>query len=177
MTHTERTKNQSCLHAHLDAERRHDMDATLATLHPECVFEDMPLGMRWDGRGGARQHYDMWWSAFGATPERGALHWVDDDFVIGESAFVGRHVGVFAGVQPTDRPVRLPFVVFVRFRDGLLSGERFLSDLSGLLRELGRPPVQIGVPGREVRGNTNAPTIAVVERAADLIRADRGSVQ
>jgi predicted ester cyclase len=52
---------------------------------------------------------------------------------------VGRHVGPFACLPPTGRPMRLPFVVFVRFRDGLLAGERIVYDLNGLPRQLGQP--------------------------------------
>ena len=134
--------NQECLAAHLAAERRHDMAATLATLHPECHFVDEPLSWSLDGREGARRHYELWWTAFGADLEPGIVHWVDDDLAIGEAAFVGRHVGSFAGLEPTGRPVRVPFVVFVRFRDGLLAGERFVYDLNGLLRQLGQPAFQ-----------------------------------
>jgi predicted ester cyclase len=134
-----RRTNETCLRAHLAAENRHDMDATLATLHRECVFIDEPLGLELIGHDGAREHYTMWWSAFGNSVEGHGLHWVDDDLVIGEGAFVGRHTGPFAGIAPTGADVSLPFVVFVRFRDGLLAGERFVYDLNGLLRQLGQP--------------------------------------
>jgi hypothetical protein len=33
--------------------------------------------------------------------------------------------------------LRLPFVVFVGFRDGLIASERFVYDLNGLLAQLG----------------------------------------
>lgn len=134
-----RQANATCLQAHLLAETRHDMTSTLDTLHPSCVFIDEPLGLRLEGREGAREHYAMWWSGFGATLDAGRLHWVADDLVIGEATFVGRHDGPFAGIAPTGRPLRLPFVVFVGFRDGLLAGERFVYDLNGLLRQLGQP--------------------------------------
>ena len=77
----------------------------------------------------------------GALDRRGrsGLNWVDDDLVIGEAAFVGRHVGSFAGISPTGVSIALPFVVFTRFRSGLLTGERFVYDLNGLLRQLGQP--------------------------------------
>jgi predicted ester cyclase len=127
-----------------DAEYRHDMDATLATLHPECVFVDQLLDLRLTGRDGARRPYRMWWSAFGNTVEGGELHWVRDDLVIGEARFAGRHVGKFAGIPPTGEPISLPLVVFVKFRDGLLAAERFVSDLNGLLRQLGRPSFEVG---------------------------------
>jgi hypothetical protein len=131
--------NRDCLAVHLAAEVRHDMAATLSTLHPDCVFLDGPLGLRFEGREGARRHYELWWSAFGVTLDGGRLHWVNDDLVIGEASFVGSHVGPFAGIEPTGRDIRLPFVVFVDFREGLLVGERFVYDLNGLLAQLGQP--------------------------------------
>lgn len=134
-----RQTNEACLRAHLSAEGRHDMAGTLATLHPECVFLDEPLGLRFTGREGARRHYEIWWNGFGVTLDGGLLHWVDENLVIGDSTFVGRHDGQFAGLAPTGRALRLPFVVFVSFRDGLLAGERFVYDLNGLLRQLGQP--------------------------------------
>lgn len=136
---TDRTTNEACLAAHLAAEGRHNMDATLATLHPACVFVDHPLGMHLVGRDGARRHYELWWSAFGTTLDHGRTHWADDNVVVGEAEFVGRHIGRFAGLEPTGQHIRLPFVMFVEFRDGLLAGERFVYDLNGLLRQLGEP--------------------------------------
>jgi hypothetical protein len=40
-----REQNAACLASDLAAERDLDMDATLATLHPACVFVDEPLGL------------------------------------------------------------------------------------------------------------------------------------
>jgi steroid delta-isomerase-like uncharacterized protein len=134
-----RARNEECLRAHLAAENAHDMDATLATLHPDCVFLDEPIGRRYEGRDGAYEYYVSWWSAFGNTIERGELHWPRDDLAIGDAAFVGRHVGTFAGIEATGAPMRLPFVVFVEFREGLIVGETFVYDLNGLLRQLGQP--------------------------------------
>ncbi len=128
--------NVVCLRAHLRAEGQHDMDGTLATLHPECRFNDEPMGMAYSGLEGARTYYRTWWDAFGVTLDGGELHWVRDDLVIGDSVFVGCHVGRFAGVAPTGREIRLPFVVFVTFREGLLASERFVYDSATLLRQL-----------------------------------------
>jgi predicted ester cyclase len=139
-----RAANQACLAAHLAAERHHDMTATLATLHPDCLFVDEPLRLQLTGHDGARRHYHLWWSAFAAVPETGELHWVDDDLAVGRSAFSGSHAGAFAGLAATGRPVRVPFVVFVRFRDGLLAGEHFTYDLNGLLLQIGAPAFDPG---------------------------------
>lgn len=136
--------NIAALLQHVLAENQHDLSATLATVHPECVFIDQPLGMRYEGHGGATEHYQMWWSAFGNTTERGgAVYWVEDDHLIADSAFVGIHRGGFLGIAATGRSFRLPFVVFVTFRDGLLLSERFVYDLNGLLDQLGQPSFRV----------------------------------
>jgi len=134
-----REDNERTVATHLAAENCHDLEATLATLHPDCVFVDEPLGLRLEGREGAARHYRLWWNAFANTLDGGALHWVGDDLLIGDSAFVGRHRGDFLGIAPTDAEIRLPFVVFVGFRDGLVASERFVYDLNGLLAQLKRP--------------------------------------
>jgi len=134
-----RNDNQRVLAEHLAAENRHDLEATLATVHPDCVFVDEPLGLRLLGRRGAGRHYRLWWDAFSNTLEGGDLHWVSDDLLIGDSAFVGTHRGEFGGIAPTGRRIRLPFVVFVGFRDGLIASERFVYDLNGLLAQIRQP--------------------------------------
>ncbi|MBL8571904.1 MAG: ester cyclase [Phreatobacter sp.] len=132
-------ENGACLARHLEAEGRHDMAVTLATLHPDCVFEDRPIGMTLHGREGARRHYELWWNAFGVVTEEGRLHWVRDDLAIGEAWFAGVHRGEFLRIPPTGRTIRFPFTVVVSFRDGLLAGERFTYDLNDILRQIGQP--------------------------------------
>jgi steroid delta-isomerase-like uncharacterized protein len=127
------------LRTHIGAELQHDMEATLDTLHPECVFEDVPLEWRLEGREGARQHYAFWWGAFGVKPDvaKGRQFWAGEDTLIAESAFIGTHRGSFLGFAPTGKEIYLPFIVTVSFRDGKMSGERFMYDLNTLLRQIG----------------------------------------
>ncbi|WP_300297484.1 ester cyclase [Ferrovibrio sp.] len=133
--------NRLMLQRHLAAENAHDMAATLATIHPDCVFRDMATGQVFPGLAGAERHYRQWWDAFGNVVERSALggaHWIDEETYVAEPQYVGRHVGPFLGLAPTGRGFTLPFVVFVRFRDGLFVEERFYYDLATLLRQLGQ---------------------------------------
>tara|TARA_R110002033_G_scaffold167009_2_gene205945 strand:- start:56 stop:487 length:432 start_codon:yes stop_codon:yes gene_type:complete len=140
---TIRETNEACLLRHMKAEAEHDMANTLATIHPEALFEDQPIGLVLNGREATARHYDLWWSAFGIQTDGGKLHWVNDDFVIGDAWFVGTHVGPFLGIEPTGRDVRFPFTVYVRFKDGLLSGERFFYDLNMIMAQLGQPSVPL----------------------------------
>lgn len=129
--------NLACLKLHLAAEGRHDMEATLATLHEDCIFEDRPVQLHLRGREQARRHYGLWWSAFEVGIADGALYWTAQDRLIAKAAYVGIHCGPFLGIAPTGREIRLPFVVEVGFRDQLLASEAFTYDLNDLLRQLG----------------------------------------
>ena len=140
---TTRSINEDCLMRHMQAEDAHDLAGTLATVHPEALFEDAPVGLRLEGRAAAARHYELWWQAFGVRTENGRLYWVKDDLAIGEAEFVGVHKGSFLGIPPTGLPVRFRFTVVVRFRDGLLSGERFSYDLNDILRQIGYPAFDV----------------------------------
>jgi SnoaL-like polyketide cyclase len=131
--------NQACLLMHMKAEAAHDIEGTLATIHSDAIFEDQPVGLKLNGRSEVAKHYRLWWNAFAVQTDGGALHWVNDDFVIGESYFVGNHVGPFLGIEPTGKPIRFPFTVYVRFKDGLLLSERFFYDLNTVMKQIGQP--------------------------------------
>jgi hypothetical protein len=64
--------HKELLKRHLMAENSHDLEATLATLHPECIFRDHATGQVWHGRDGAADHYRQWWNSFDVAVTRGA---------------------------------------------------------------------------------------------------------
>jgi steroid delta-isomerase-like uncharacterized protein len=129
---------------HLVAENGQDLPGTLATLHPDCHFEDLATGQAWRGHDGAAAHYRQWWTTFDVTVRRGAGQracWTDDGAYMAESTWHGRHVGRFLGIEPTGRTIVQPFVVVLTFKDGLMLGERFQYDLASLLRQIGADPI------------------------------------
>lgn len=130
-------RNREVLRRHVAAESAFDMQATLATLSEDCLFEDMPSGVRYKGHDAVRGYYTLWWDAFGNVPEGRVQHPVSKDVLIAETRFVGRHRGPYKGIAPTGRPIDLPVAIFVTFRDGLMHGERFYYDEATLLRQIG----------------------------------------
>ena len=129
---------------HLVAENAQDLPGTLATLHPECGFEDLATGQVWLGHNGAAAHYRQWWTTFDVTVKRGAGQrggWLEDGAYIAEATWHGRHVGRFLGIEPTGRPIVQPFVVSLSFKEGLMLSERFHYDLASLLRQIGADPL------------------------------------
>ena len=127
------------LRTHMKAENAHQMEETLATLTPDCLFEDMALGQIFQGHAGAREYYQTWWDAFSTTAHPEHVYYTDQDFAIAEVHFHGTHTGSFLGIEPTGREVDIPIAIFVTFREGLMVGERMYWDVATLLRQIGVP--------------------------------------
>jgi hypothetical protein len=92
---------------HSIAEERRDIDGLIATLAPECVYELVGTGLRWEGHDGARAFYAELFAAF---PDNSfAL----TDIVIGPQGVFeavvleATHAGAFARARP-DWPARPP---------------------------------------------------------------------
>lgn len=125
------------LRTHMQAENAHQIKETLATLTPDCLFEDMALGQVFQGHAGAREYYQTWWDAFSTTAHPERVYFTDQDFAVAEVRFQGTHTGSFLGIEPTGRHVDIPTAIFVTFRDGLMAGERMYWDVASMLRQLG----------------------------------------
>ena len=147
-------QHATLLRMHLEAENAHDLDGTLATLHPGCVFEDHATGQVWKERDGAAAHYRQWWTTFDVTVGRAANQsagWISDATYGAEATWSGSHIGEFLGVQPGGKAITLPFFVVVSFRDGLMDAERFYYDLASLMRQIG-PEVVSPIAALAFRG-------------------------
>jgi predicted ester cyclase len=96
---------------HSMAEDRRDIDGLVATLAPDCVYEIVGTGLRWEGHAGARAFYAELFAAF--PDNQFAL----TDIVIGPQGVFeavvlqATHTGPFAGLEPTGRKVRLELAI------------------------------------------------------------------
>ena len=115
---------------HSLAEDARDIEGLVATLSPDCVYEIVPTGQRWEGHEGARAFYT---ELFGAFPDnRFAL----TDIVVGpqgvfEAAeLTGTNLGPWAGVAPSGLPVSLGVLILFPWEpaSGLFGGERIWFD-------------------------------------------------
>jgi predicted ester cyclase len=121
---------------HSIAEDRRDIDGLVATLAPDCLYEIVGTGLRWDGHAGARAFYTELFAAF--PDNRFAL----DDIVIGPQGVFeavtleATHVGPFAGLAPTGARVRLELAILFPWdpTSERFAGERIFID-RGTLRE------------------------------------------
>ena len=119
---------------HSIAEDRRDIDGLIATLAPDCIYEIVGAGLRWEGHAGARAFYTELFAAF--PDNRFALA----DVVIGPQGVFeavvleATHVGAFAGLEPSGRRVRLELAILFPWNPAAqrFSGEQIFIDRTAL---------------------------------------------
>jgi steroid delta-isomerase-like uncharacterized protein len=121
----------------------HDIDGFTSVLADDVVFQ-APGEMSGEGKAACAGFFAAWFSAFpDAHVEVHALH-VTGDIAVEEGTFTGTHGGVLhspAGdIPPTGRPVAVPYVQVLRFRDGQHASFNLMYDRLLMLEQLGLIP-------------------------------------
>jgi predicted ester cyclase len=119
---------------HSKAEDSRNLDGLIATLSPDCVYEIVTTGQRWEGHEGARHFYA---SFLGAFPD---VKFNLTDIVIGpqgvfEAAeMTGTQLGPWNGTAPTGKAVRTHVLIFFPWNpaSGKFSGEKIWVDARAL---------------------------------------------
>lgn len=134
-----RTRRERAVHAHLDAENSHDVEATVTTFH-HPRYEVAPLGVVSDGPAAVRE---LATGLFRGFPDLrihcDKLHHADDAVIV-EGKLDGTHAGPWAGVEATGRRMDVKFVAIFDFDDDRLMCEKVFFDLATMLRQLGKLP-------------------------------------
>ncbi len=97
----------------------------------DVVFTHMTSGEKTIGREAARQmlHY-IYHIAFDARAEiKNTI--VTENAAVLEADFIGKHIGEFAGLQPTNKEVNVPLCIVYDLENGLIKQARvyFLMDI------------------------------------------------
>ncbi len=124
---------------HSLAEDRRDLAGLIATLTPDCLYEVVPTGQRWQGHAGARAFYE---SFLGAFPD---VKFNLIDIVIGPQGVIevaeltGTHRGEWAGMAPTGQAVQLQVIIYFPWDPGAekFAGERIWFDRAALPSPVG----------------------------------------
>ena len=104
---------------------------------PQFTSHDWP-----EGATGPKAFRDYYAAIRSAVPD--ARYEVDDliaegDRVVVRWRLLGTHRGSFAGIEPTGRPITLKGIAIYRVAGGKLIERWVVSDLHGLLQEIGVP--------------------------------------
>jgi len=126
--------NKAMLERHFAAEWGGDIDATMATIHPDNPWQRIPaIGVEVIGFDAVRDYY---LARFGSWPGPAMSHFdrttVTDTCIIVEGTLRITPKGSFAGRQAGGRLLVAPTVIVVDCRDGLILGETVYADGAAL---------------------------------------------
>jgi steroid delta-isomerase-like uncharacterized protein len=127
--------------AHGLAEDRRDVEATVATFTPDCVYTIEAFAIELHGREQAAQHYQ---GAFSAWPDfyNQEVIWFDaGNDIWAKAFFTFTHDHEWNGIPPNGKKVGVWSVAhFPRAADGLLQGEHVYLNGNALLHQMGALP-------------------------------------
>jgi steroid delta-isomerase-like uncharacterized protein len=129
---------EAVVREHMDAENRHDFEATLATFeHPR--YELVATGDVHDGEAAVRRYYDETRGAFPDQRNRLRAMYSAENAVIVEFDLEGTHLGSYRGLPATGNAFTCPMIAVFEFAPGgrKIVCERVHFDASTILRQLG----------------------------------------
>lgn len=106
----------------------------------DAVFKNLSTGEEHKGKAeiGAMLHF-MYHVAFEAKAEVINTIVAEDKAVV-EAYLKGRHIGEFAGIQPTNKEIDVPFTVSYELKNGLIKRARIYLQTDVLFQQLGAQP-------------------------------------
>lgn len=97
---------------HSIAEDRRDIDGLIATLGPDCTYEIVVSGQRWEGHDGARRFYEALFAAFPDNAFALSEIVVGPQGVFEVATLTGTNQGPWAGVEPSGLRVALEVLIY-----------------------------------------------------------------
>lgn len=136
---------------HIAQESRQDMSGLLAGMTKDCVTYVACTPRPYVGKTGVARRYRSQWTGFPDFRVRiRRVISLGDRFAVTENEWRGTHKGVFMGVKPTGKRVRVPTVVIWEFKRNKLRGEYIYYDLASVFRQMG--VVRIGPRSNQLAG-------------------------
>lgn len=130
-----RQKRNSVVFQHVDAENRHDVDASIATFHSPR-YQVFPMGIIHDGKQAVGELLSGMFKGFpDFTVDIVKTH-LSDDAVILEVRMKGTHLGDWAGLKSTGRLMDIPVACIFEFEDERLVCEKVYFDMTTLMNQL-----------------------------------------
>ena len=138
--------------AHMEAEDRQDLDATLATFTDDCYYRVMGLGIELRGKDQIRRWYEDLFEAVPDFRNSEERYWESGGEVFFEAFMEGTHRGEWFGWAPTGRRFRSAMLVRIPIAaDGLMEAEIVYQDSADVFMQLGILPRQGSAQERALR--------------------------
>ena len=134
---TLREHREAIVNEHVDAENRHDVEATIATFHdPNYEVNGEPFG----GEGAVRELLQGLMDGFPDFHVEVVKMHHADDAVFGEARVTGTHSGEFNGIPPTGKPIDVRVGTLFEFDEDRLLCEKVYWDVATVLQQIGVLP-------------------------------------
>jgi steroid delta-isomerase-like uncharacterized protein len=133
--------NMAMVHTHALHEHRRELPQLLATVSDDAVYEDVPRGLRWEGKKEVERFYLELLTAFPDIEFQLVARRGGPDHVVEELTATATHRGPLGGIAPTGKRVRFRLcIVFPIRADGRIGGEVVYYDMLAIYRQLGLLP-------------------------------------
>lgn len=133
----------SVVRAHLEAEDRQDLDATMATFTADCWYAIPAQDLLLRGQVAVRGHYERLFTAFPDLLNQDITLYDGGSRVFAAITVRRRHLGVWGGVAPTGREVVTSALAeFPIAPDGLLEAEIVHINPLEALAQIGAAPTK-----------------------------------
>jgi steroid delta-isomerase-like uncharacterized protein len=127
--------------AHMEAEDRQDLDATLATFTDDCYYSVPGLGVELRGKQEIRRWYEELFAAIPDFRNSEERYWEAEGQIFFSAYMEGTHRGTWHGWAPTGRSFKSPMFVRIPIAaDGLMEAEIVYNDSADVFTQLGILP-------------------------------------
>ena len=136
-------KNKQLIQHRAELMNRHDLEATLAMIHPDYQDHNAPPPGLPSGIGGDKLFFAILFQAFPDLEVRTEELIAEGDRVVERLTLRGTHKGMFMGAAPTGKRVTWGFINIYRIAGGKVAEVWSEGDHLGLMRQIGLiPPPQ-----------------------------------
>jgi steroid delta-isomerase-like uncharacterized protein len=123
---------------HMAAVNDHDLEAVMATFHPECYLEDHAFGLKVSGTEAVERYYERLFSMFSDAKLLVESWAFGDDVVVAWGTYRVTIPGLFLGVSGNVGPMEMTSgATIATFREDLIEGERIFLNLGSICDDVG----------------------------------------
>jgi len=134
-----RARREALVRRHLDAENRHDVEGTVATM-ARPHYDVVAWGMQVDGADDVAKFLGEYFTSMpGIVAEAERIHHADDAVVV-EVWTHGSHTGDWQGIPANGNPIDIRSIGIFYFDGEDMIGEKVMADTDTLVRQMRGEP-------------------------------------
>ena len=123
---------------HVRLESEHDLEGLLDGMTEDAFTDVLCAPPRHVGKSGVADRYRGQWGGFpDFTVRIRRVVAVSDKYAVSEHEWSGTHLGVFLGIPPTGKRVKVKTAVVWEFKGDKIKGETIYYDLATVQRKMG----------------------------------------